>query len=261
MPRSPVHWLAFLERIAERADRIARQFFRSPELKVESKPDLSPVTEADKAIERMARALAREECPELDVLGEEQGSSQRSGPLRLIVDPIDATHNFARGIPVFATLLAIEEADEVVAGIVSAPALGTRWKAARGAGAFRGNDPIRVSTIKHIESAQVFHSDVLGSAEAPHPPPGVLRFMRGARRARGFGDFYQHVLVAEGGGEIALDPQLQPWDIAPLQVIVEEAGGKATTLDGRRSIYGGSLLTSNGLLHAQALEAVFDRAP
>ncbi|MGH8647161.1 MAG: inositol monophosphatase family protein, partial [Gammaproteobacteria bacterium] len=94
MPRSPVHWLAFLERIAERADRIARQFFRSPELKVESKPDLSPVTEADKAIERMARALAREECPELDVLGEEQGSSQRSGPLRLIVDPIDATHNF-----------------------------------------------------------------------------------------------------------------------------------------------------------------------
>ncbi|MGH8603353.1 MAG: inositol monophosphatase family protein, partial [Gammaproteobacteria bacterium] len=117
-----------------------------------------------------------------------------------------------------------------------------------------------VSTIKHIESAQVFHSDVLGSAEAPHPPPGAVRFMRRARRARGFGDFYQHVLVAEGGGEIAFDPQLQPWDIAPLQVIVEEAGGKATTLDGQRSIYGGSLLTSNGLLHAQALEAIFHRA-
>ncbi|MGH8607837.1 MAG: inositol monophosphatase family protein [Gammaproteobacteria bacterium] len=259
MSDSPRQWLAFLERIAEQADRIAMQFFRSPELRVESKPDLSPVTQADKTIERMARALVREECPGLDILGEEQGGLQRSGPLCLIVDPIDATRNFARGIPLFATLLAIEEADEVVAGIVSAPALATRWKAARGAGAFRGSDQIWVSKIQQIESAQVFHSDLLGSAEA-HPSPGALRFMRSARRARGFGDFYQHVLVAEGAGEIAFDPQLQPWDIAPLQVIVEEAGGKATTLDGERSIYGGSLLTSNGLLHAQALAAVLDDA-
>lgn len=231
------------------------RFFRSPELEVENKPDLSPVTQADKGIEQMARTLVFHQCPAVEILGEEQGGTCGTVPLRLIIDPIDGTRNFARGIPLFATLLAIEEAGEVVAGLVSAPALRTRWKAARGEGAFRGSDRVRVSEIRQIERAQVFHADLLGSAEPP-PPPGALRFMRRACRARGFGDFYQHVLVAEGAGELALDPQLRPWDIAALQVIVEEAGGKATTLSGERSIYGGSLITSNGLMHPQVLEFI-----
>jgi histidinol-phosphatase len=239
--------------LADRADEIALGLFRKKRLKVAAKPDRSPVTEADEAIEATVRALTGQRHPELGLLGEEHGAAAGTSGARLIVDPIDATRNFVRGIPVFATLLAIEAGDEVVAGVVSAPALGVRWHAARGAGAFRGTERLAVSRVPRLEQAVLFHGN-LGSGETG-PPPGLLALVHHVDRTRGFGDFYQHMLVAEGAGEIGVDPGMKPWDIAPLQVIVEEAGGRATALSGQRSIYAGSLVTSNGLLH----QAILDR--
>lgn len=251
---TPADWLPFLHELADRADELALRFFGARDLRVAEKPDSSPVTEADQAIEETVRALARRGHPDLGILGEEQGKAQGAGAARLIVDPIDGTRNFVRGIPVFATLLAIETGDEVVAGVASAPALGARWHAARGAGAFRGTRRLAVSPVRALEQACLLHGS-LGAVE-PAPPPGIFSLMRQVERTRGFGDFYQHALVAEGAAEIAVDPVMHPWDIAALQVIVEEAGGRATTLTGERSIYGGSLVTSNGPLHQAALLAL-----
>ena len=243
---SPADWLPFLTELADRADELSRRWFRAAGLRVAEKADLSPVTEADQAIEAMARRLVRENHPELGVLGEEEGEAPGTAETRLIIDPIDGTRNFVRGIPVFATLVAIETGGEVVAGVASAPALAARWHAARGSGAFRDGRRIQVSRIASLEHAMLFHGN-LGPGEAG-PPPGIADLFARVERTRGFGDFYQHMLVAEGAGEAALDPVVQPWDIAALQVIVEEAGGRATSLSGERSIRANSLLTSNGLL-------------
>ena len=252
----PAEWLPFLAELADRADALALRWFRSAGLAVQEKADASPVTEADRAIETMARALARERYPDLGILGEEQGEAGASGAARtrLIIDPIDGTRNFVRGIPVFATLLAIEESGEVVAGVASAPALRARWRAARGAGAFRDDRRLRVSRIRSLAGALVLHGN-LGSAEGG-APAGIGRLLGQAGHTRGFGDFYQHVLVAEGAGDVAIDPVMHPWDIAALQVIVEEAGGRATDLGGERSVYATSLVTSNGVLHEAALGAL-----
>jgi histidinol-phosphatase len=248
----PRDWLGFLGDIAEAADELALARFRAGDLHVEEKPDLGPVTEADLAIEARAREIVRQRQPGLGVYGEEEGETGIRGATRLIIDPIDSTRNFVRGIPVFATLLAIEEGGEIVAGLVSAPALATRWSAARGLGAWSGSRRLRVSGIRDLASAQVFHGSIAGN-EAEKRVPGQLRLLEASERQRGFGDFYQHVLVAEGCGELALDPIVSPWDIAPLQVIVEEAGGRATSLSGERSIYAGSLVSTNGHLHPVAL--------
>lgn len=256
--RNPSDWLPLLSDLADGADRIALQFFRARDLRVEEKPDLSPVTAADRAIEAMARRLLRERHPELGVLGEEEGERAGTAPTRLIIDPIDGTRNFVRGIPIFGVLVAIEVDGEVIAGLASAPALHTRWHAARGAGAFRDGRPVRVSGVTALSNALLLHGN-LGTSEPGPPSPGFDALTRQVDRTRGFGDFYQHVLVAEGAGDIAVDPSAHPWDIAALQVIVEEAGGLATGLNGARSIYAGSLVTSNGALHAQALAALSHR--
>jgi len=248
----PADWLPLLTELADRADKLARRWFRTAGLHVAEKPDLSPVTQADQAIEAMARKLVRETHPELGVLGEEEGEAAGTTETRLIIDPIDGTRNFVRGIPVFATLLAIETGGEVVAGVVSAPALAARWHAARGSGAFRDGRRISVSRIESLEHAMLFHGN-LGPGEAG-PPPGIAGLIARVERTRGFGDFYQHMLVAEGAGEIAVDPVMHPWDIAALQVIVEEAGGRATSLSGERSTYATSLVSSNGLLQEAILE-------
>lgn len=253
-------WLAFLEEVADRADETALALFRHGSLRVEVKDDLSPVTEADRRIESEARRLVGERHPDLGVLGEEEGETG-ARDRRLILDPIDSTRNFVRGIPAFATLLAIEEAGEVVAGLVSAPALACRWKAARGAGAWLGDRRIRVSGIGRLGEAQLFHGDLVGFKEA-HPPSRLTALVGRPARARGFGDFWQHALVAQGSGEVAIDPELGPWDAAPLQVLVEEAGGRSTSLEGERTIYGGSLVSSNGLLHEEVLARLAaERAP
>jgi histidinol-phosphatase len=247
-------WLPFLTELADSADALALRWFRAPKLRVEQKPDLSPVTEADQAIEAMARTLVRERHPALGVLGEEQGEATGTATARLIIDPIDGTRNFVRGIPVFATLLAIEAGGEVVAGVASAPALRARWQAARGSGAFRDGRRIGVSGVRALDHAVLFHGN-LGPGEAG-PPPGIAGLLARVERTRGFGDFYQHVLVAEGAGEIAIDPVMHPWDIAALQVIVEEAGGRATSFGGQRSIYETSLVTSNGEMHQVILDTL-----
>jgi histidinol-phosphatase len=244
-------WLPLLHAIADRADAIALRLFRSRDLGVDVKADSSPVTDADRAIEDAARAAVHARHPEVGVLGEEGGSGGGT-ETRLIIDPIDGTRNFVRGIPVFATLLAVEEGGVIVAGVVSAPALGRRWHAARGAGAFCGERRLAVSSVSRLDRAQLFHGSVGGVGEG-NPLPGILRLAQQVERTRGFGDFYQHVLVAEGTGEIAVDPVMNPWDIAALMVVVEEAGGRCTSLAGDRTIYGGSLVTTNGILHEAAL--------
>jgi histidinol-phosphatase len=245
-------WLAFLAEIADRADEIARRSFRSSDLHVEEKPDRSLVTAADREIETAARKLLAERHPELGILGEELGEAAGRSETRLVIDPIDATFNFVRGIPVFATLLAVERAGEVIAGLVSAPALHTRWHAARGAGAWEGKQRLRVSGVRELRHAQLLHGSI-GGYEGVRTPAGLVELARATHRQRGFGDFWQHCLVAAGAGEIAVDPIVFPWDIAALQVVVEEAGGRATSLTGERSIYAGSLVSTNGLLHEPAL--------
>ena len=247
----PAAWLAFLLELAERADAIALEWFRRQDLDVATKADQTPVTAADLAIERELRTMAQARHPSLGLVGEEYGAGACAA-VNLIIDPIDGTANFARGIPIFATLLAIQSGDDMLAGVVSAPALGTRWWAAQGGGAFRNDKSIRVSQVDRLADAQVFHGGIAG-VERNAEIPGFMGLLRASRRQRGFGDFYQHVLVAEGAGEIAIDVGLAPWDIAALLVVVEEAGGCATTLDGRRDLHGRSLITSNGALHEHAL--------
>jgi len=248
-------WVPFLHELGDLADGIALRHFRSAHLVVDAKPDDSPVTIADRGIEDAIRRLVGARHPDVGILGEEAGATGADQATRLIIDPIDGTRNFVRGVPVFATLLAVEQEGEVVAGVVSAPALGERWHAARGAGAWNGPRRLAVSTIADLAHAHFFHGSIGGRAEG-NPLPGVLALAGRVARTRGFGDFYQHVLVAEGAGEIAVDPVVQSWDIAALQVLVEEAGGVATTLAGTRDIRGGSLVSSNGRLHTDALAAL-----
>jgi histidinol-phosphatase len=249
---TPEGWLPLLVDLADRADAISLRYFRSRTLRVDEKPDRSLVTEADLAVEQSVRDLVAARHPELGIFGEEQGEQAGASETRLIVDPIDSTANFARGIPVYATLLAIEAEGEVVAGLVSAPALGQRWHAARGSGAWSGDRRLGVSGVRSLGDAQLFHGSLAGG-EAVQGTQRIQALIGRTWRQRGFGDFYQHLLVAEGCGEIAIDPILSPWDAAPLQVIVEEAGGRSSSTRGERSIYTGSLLSSNGLLHDEAI--------
>ncbi len=252
------HWLTLLHDIADRADAIALAHFRSSRLRVDDKLDGSPVSEADRAIEAMARDLITTRAPGMGVLGEEEGDSASQNGTRLIIDPIDGTRNFVRGVPIFATLLAVEESGRVVAGVVSAPALGERWHATRGGGAHARTRRLQVSTVAELSRAHILHGDIGGRAEG-RTPAGLHSLLRAAERTRGFGDFYQHVLVAEGAGDVALDFKMQPWDIAAVKIVVDEAGGRATTLSGDDSIYGGSLVSSNGLLHAAATTILASR--
>lgn len=247
--RNPSAWLVLLNDIADRADAIAMSHFRSARLRVDDKSDGSPVSEADQAIEAMARDLVATRAPELGVFGEEGGESKSQRDARLIIDPIDGTRNFVRGVPIFASLLAIEEGGAVVAGVVSAPALAQRWHAARGTGAFAGSRRLCVSTISELRRAHVFHGDLSGRSEGALPP-NLFGLFRAVERTRGYGDFYQHMLVAEGAGEVALDFKMQPWDIAAVKIVVEEAGGRATSLAGVNTIHGGSLVSTNAVMHA-----------
>jgi len=254
-------WLPFLNDLANRADEISLRWFGAPSLPVREKPDRTPVTAADEEIEEAIRSLVQARHPELGVYGEERGISPGAGVARLILDPIDGTANFARRIPIFATLMAIEVGEEIVAGLVSAPALGSRWTAARGGGAYHGERRMRVSGVERLEEATLFHGSLAESragreGEENAAPLNLLALARRCARSRGFGDFLQHVLVAQGSGEIAIDPSVKPYDLAPLLVIVEEAGGRATSLEGERSIYRGTMVCTNGRLHDETLAAL-----
>jgi histidinol-phosphatase len=246
-------WLELLHEICDSADGIAMRHFRRADLRVDDKHDGSPVSEADRAIEAMARELVAKRTPGIGVFGEEEGETSAQNGARLIIDPIDGTRNFVRGIPVFASLLAIEEEGVLTAGMVSAPAMRMRWYAARGMGAFLGPRRLHVSSIRDLSKAHVFHGDLSGRVEGRQPAALSSLFSR-AERTRGFGDFYQHMLVAEGCGEIALDAKMQPWDVAAVKIIVEEAGGKSTSYAGEDSISAPNLVSTNAHLHTQVLE-------
>jgi histidinol-phosphatase len=254
--------LALALELANVADAITLGRFQAADLVVETKPDLTPVTEADKAVERTLRdrlALAR---PGDAIVGEEYGSSETpENGRRWIVDPIDGTKNYVRGIPVWGTLLALQEGDEVTVGVVSAPALGRRWWAAKGAGAFMrdglsdGPRRIRVSAVRALADAQLCISGFDGW-EAAGGLDSMLSLARSCWRTRGFGDFWIYMLVAEGVAEIGCEAAVSLWDLAAPQVIVEEAGGTFTDLAGVPTAAGGDALATNGLLHLEALALV-----
>ena len=235
--------------LADAADEITMRYFRN-QFSVRTKADRTPVTEVDEAVEQMIVDHLWQERPHDGILGEELGARGGAGR-RWIVDPIDATKNFIRGIPVFATLIALE--NEL--GVVSAPALGRRWWAARGHGAFCNGAAIHVSKVHGFAEAQIGYDDVLGF-EKHGRGEQFLTLMRRCGRARGFGDFWTHMLVAEGAIEIAVEPQIAHWDMAAVQVIVEEAGGRFTNLAGEARSDGGSAVSTNGALHAAVLEAL-----
>lgn len=240
--------------LADAADTITMRHFRSVQLRVESKPDRSPVSNADREAEQAIRDLLAAQRPADAVVGEEYGSAG-SGERRWIIDPVDATRNYIRGIPVFATLVALEDQGEITVGVVSAPALGARWWASRGEGAFGGNRRLQVSGIANLAEAQLCHAGFEEWQEAGSAEPLVALAGRCAR-TRGFGDFWQHMLVAQGSAEIAVDPVVSLWDMAAVKVIVEEAGGRFTDLAGAPTADGGSAVSSNGLLHDEALRYI-----
>jgi histidinol-phosphatase len=251
------------------ADEIAlRHFRRSPV--TTRKPDRSFVTEADTAVERLLRERIADAFPDHGVVGEEYGSDGGGASVRWFVDPIDGTHNYLRGVPIFATLLGVERDGELQAGIVSAPALGGRWYAWRGGGAWaagpfaaadRGGAPRRlhVTSIADLAEAQVVYAgtqDVIASGEAP----GFTRLLAAAWRERGFGDFWGYSLVAEGAAEVMVEIGLSIWDAAAPVVLVEEAGGRITDFEGRRIFDGGTTLATNGVLHDRVRALLADRS-
>lgn len=243
--------LAFAMELADLADGMTLPRFRAADLVVDTKPDLTPVTEADRSVEAAIRERVDRYRPGESVMGEEFGA-RGDGPVRWIVDPIDGTKNFVRGIPAFATLIGLERQGELVVGVASAPALGRRWWAARGRGSFADGRPIRVSNVGRLEDALLCHSNFTAWEEAGLLGP-FLALGRRCWRTRGFGDFWQYVLVAEGAAEIALEPSLSLWDIAAVKLVVEEAGGRFTNLEGDPGLRAGSVVATNGLLHDEVL--------
>jgi histidinol-phosphatase len=241
--------------LADRADEITMARYRARDLQVETKPDRTPVTEADRAVERALRERLGALRPDDGVVGEEFGEGAGGTERRWIIDPIDGTKSYLRGMPTWSTLIALEIAGEVVAGIVSMPALGRRWWAARGAGARSDGRPIRVSGVTDLANAQLCWSDIEAWDEVGRPE-AILSLARACWRSRGIGDAWQYMLVAEGAAEIALDPSVSLWDLAAVKIIVEEAGGVFTDLQGVVTAAGGSGLATNGILHQAALEYV-----
>jgi histidinol-phosphatase len=238
--------LVFAHELADLADSISLPRFRAADLHIDTKPDLTPISDADRAVEEALRREIATRRPGEGFLGEEGGGEEAE--TRWVVDPIDGTRNFVRGIPIWATLIALERNGRSLLGVASAPALGHRWWAARGEGAHRGGSRIHVSAIGRIEDATWCYT----SARDFHRKGRADRFFELAERswvARGFGDFWMHMLVAEGSAEFAIDGGLQRWDTAPVEVIVEEAGGRFSGLDGTPHRPGGAALSSNGLLH------------
>jgi histidinol-phosphatase len=257
MPGDLAGELALALRLAELADAETLHRYERRSFTVDHKADRSEVTEADREAELAIRAHVLDQRSDHALFGEEHGIvGPADSPWRWIIDPVDGTSNFVRGIPVWATLIALTHESEVVVGVVSAPALGHRWWAVQGAGAFVDGRQIHVSSVDSLAAAQVsvtFSSgwDELGLT------PRLVELQQAAWRARGFGDFWQHMLVAEGALDVAIDAVgVEPYDVAALMPIVEEAGGTLTDRHGTRTHRNDTAITSNGHLHATVLAAL-----
>ena len=238
--------LRFAHSLADAADAVTLGRFRALDLQVETKPDLTPVSEADKAAEETIRDLIRASGRGEGVLGEEFDDD--AADVRWIVDPIDGTKSYVRGVPVWATLLALEVEGSVEVAVVSAPALARRWWATRGGGAFGDGVRLSVSRISSLEGATV------SATSQRNLPAGWAELARRAWAVRGWADFWQHCLVAEGAIELAVENGLKIWDYAAISLVVEEAGGRMSTFEGEPLRSDGTVLSSNGLLHGEAMQ-------
>lgn len=251
--------LALALELAQRADRLTLPAFRAHDFHTQTKPDLTPVTDVDRAVEAMIRGVLEQERPADSVLGEEYGA-RGTASRRWIVDPIDGTKNFVRGVPAYATLIALYDGDTPLVGVVSAPALGRRWFAARGQGAFLSLDggapePIHVSGVASLADASLSYSSLGGWAELGRRE-NFLSLCDAIWRTRAFGDFWSYMLVAEGAVDLACEPDLELYDMAALVPIVLEAGGRFTNLQGFPGPVGPGALASNGKLHDDVLEMI-----
>ncbi|WP_157250638.1 histidinol-phosphatase [Nonomuraea typhae] len=243
--------------MADAADDLTMRRFKAVDLKVETKPDLTPVSDADRAVEEAIRGTLRRARPRDAVVGEEFGKTGW-GARSWIIDPIDGTKNYVRGVPVWATLIALMDHGEVVVGLVSAPALGRRWWAAKGGGSWTGKSltkasRMQVSAVRELSDASFSYSS-FGGWEKQGRLGDFLDLSRACWRTRAYGDFWSHMMVAEGSVDLSAEPELSPWDMAALTVIVEEAGGRWSDVAGAASLEGGSLVCSNGLLHETAID-------
>jgi histidinol-phosphatase len=251
--------LDLARRLADAADAITMQRYGATDLVVESKPDLTPVSDADTAVERLIREALTAERPGDAISGEEFGAAG-AGPRRWVLDPIDGTKNFVRGVPVWATLIGLLDGDEPVMGVVSAPALGRRWWAARGAGAWAAVGAaaprrLAVSRVSTLADASLSYASLSGWAELGLRDKFIDLTDR-VWRTRGFGDFWSYMLVAEGAVDLAAEPELSLWDMAALAPVVTEAGGRFTGLNGIDGVHHGNAAASNGLLHDDLLAAL-----
>lgn len=253
-------WLTFALACADAADALALEYFRR-DLVIETKPDRTFVTQADTAIERRLRELIAAAYPDHGLVGEEYGTEAGAGSVHWYIDPIDGTHNFMRGVPLFGTLLGVEEDGEMVVGVMSAPALGERWYARRGGGSWAvgsvgpgAGEPRRigVSRVADLADAQVLYSSPF-DIEASGQAPGFVALVRSVWRDRGFGDFWGYALVAEGAAEAMIEVGPNSWDLAAPSIVVEEAGGRMTDLHGVRTIHNGTALATNGIVHDEVV--------
>ncbi len=250
--------LALAHALADLADAITLDRYQAQDLVITNKPDNTPVTDADRAVETAIReALATHRTSD-GLVGEEFGSDKGSSGRYWVIDPIDGTKNFMRGVPTWATLIALVQVDaagteEVVVGIASAPALARRWAAAKGHGATVNEKPISVSKVSSLSDASISYSDFVGWGDRLEP---FQKMLATAWRTRGIGDFWSHMLVAEGAVDVAIEPSLALWDMAALDIIVREAGGSFTNTAGHNGPFGGSGVSTNGILHNAVIDGL-----
>lgn len=245
--------------MADQVDALTTSRFRAADLEINDKPDLTPVTDADKAAEHMIRTQLSHSRSRDAIIGEEEGSFGHAAR-RWVIDPIDGTANFLRGVPVWATLIGLMEEGKMVMGVVSAPALGARWWAVAGSGAWTGRSrssarQIHVSKIRDLKQASFSYSEI-GEWATAKRLRGFMHLGQSVWRTRAYGDFWSYMLVAEGVVDVAAEPELNLWDMGALYPIVTEAGGQFTGLDGADGVNGPGAVVTNGKLHAQVLQMI-----
>jgi histidinol-phosphatase len=246
-------------KMASIADQLAMSRYRALDLNIETKPDFTPVTEADRAVETALREVLATERPSDGVIGEEFPNTNETATRTWIIDPIDSTKNYVRGVPVWGTLIALAVDGNPQVGVVSAPAMGRRWWASPEDGAFTQDvdgsvRSISVSAVRDLADASFSFSDSVGWEALGSD--ALTRITSSVWRSRGYGDFWSHLLVAEGAVDIAIEPELQNYDMAAFIAVVLAAGGSVTGANGQDPLVAGQAITTNGLLHEVVLELI-----